>query len=97
MCADYVEELLTNKEPRESFKEDVEWKRIIHDVRMKETVEDEIIFSPELFNETFQTLKKKGDGKYKSILLAGPSLLSALYRLFEKIWKHERKPDSWRD
>ena len=56
---------MTNKEPHESFRDDIEWKRIIHEVRMKERNENEIPFSRELFNSTFEELKSKSGCKYK--------------------------------
>ena len=96
VCADYVEELLTNKEPRESFK-DVEWKRIIHDIRMKERNENEIPFSRELFNSTFKQLKSKGGSKYNFILKAGKSLHDALFKLYEVVWNVERIPKTWKE
>ena len=64
---------------------------------MEEDVEEDIEFSETLFFKTFNMLKKKGARKYDFILNAGPSLLSALYKLYETVWKTEEKPDSWRD
>ena len=81
----YCKELLTNRVPKEEFEEDLTWKRIIHEVRMKETFEDDIEFSQEIFNRTFRMLKKKGGKKYNSILLAGDSFLAALCKLYEVV------------
>ena len=63
VCADYVEDLLTNKDPKEEYKEDFEWKRRVHNLRMEEIVDDEPEFTREMFNETFQELKRKGGKK----------------------------------
>ena len=40
VCADYVEDLLTNKDPKEEYKEDFEWKRRAHNIRMEAIVDD---------------------------------------------------------
>ena len=97
VCADYCVNLLKNKEPSEGFQEDMDMKKIIHNVRMKETIEDDIQFSREMFNQTFDILKKKKKTKYDFILKAGPSLHNALFKLYKEVWNGEVKPDAWHD
>ena len=63
----------------------------MHTVRMEERVEDDLEFSPHRFQETFNILEKKRGDKYKSILLAGPALKSALYKLFEVSMEQRNK------
>ena len=94
---DYCEELLTNRAPKEDFEEDLEFKQIIHKVRMEEEVENDIEFSPELFDKSLKILSKKSGGKYNFIAKGGPSLKSALYNLFKTVWEKEQKPDKWRN
>ena len=86
---EYCKELLTNRPPKAEYEEDLAWKRKIHEIRMKEINDDEIEFSLDLFNETFTALKKKGGGKYNLILCAGDSLLAALFKLYEVVWRTE--------
>ena len=64
---------------------------------MRETIENDIEFSGELFYKTFNILKKKSGGKFDFIIKAGNSYISALHKLYEVVWKTGRKPDKWRD
>lgn len=97
VCATYVKELLTNREPREDFITDVTLKNKVHKKRMTETTDNDVEFSKKIFNNTLETLRKKGGSKYRYILKAGDSLLNALYKLYEVVWTYEEKPDKWRD
>ena len=60
---------------------------------MKETLENDLEFSEEIFKETYNNIKKKKSSKYEDIIKAGPSLLNALYKLYEVVWNGEKKPD----
>ena len=51
----------------------------------------------EIFNKSFNILKKKPGGKYNFIVKSGSALKSALFNLFRVIWDLERKPESWRN
>ena len=66
VCADYCENLLKNREPIDGFQEDLEMKRIIHNVRMKETIKNDVKFSEEMFLKTFNELKKKKEANMNS-------------------------------
>ena len=83
--------------PKDDFVEDLKWKRRIHDVRMKEEIKDDQEFTKDMFNQALKLLKKKGGGKYDSILKGGNSLVEAIFKLFQTVWNEEKKPDSWRD
>ena len=96
-CADYVENLLTNKVPKEEFQLNLEWKKRIHSVRMEETDDSQSELTREMFETTLKELKKKGSRKYQSILKAGNSLLNAIFRLFQVVWKTEDIPELWRE
>ena len=87
---------MTNKEPKEEYKVDLEWKRKVHNVRMAERLYEEKEFSRQMFKETLEQLKKKGD-KFKFILKAGKSLHEALFKLYEVVWNKEKIPDTWRE
>ena len=60
----YCKELLTNRAPKEEFEEDLKWKQLVHSVRMKEE-NDDVEFSEEMFHDSLELLKKKGNKKYK--------------------------------
>ena len=54
---------------------------MVHEVRMEEEVEDDVKFSPQMFDETMRILRKKAGEKYRFILKGGKSLHNALYKL----------------
>ena len=97
MSVDYCKDLLTNRNPSEEFKDDIEWKKRVHEVRMKEEIKDDVEFNKEMFNKTFSTLKKSKKDKYKFILEGGQSYLASLFKLYKVVWEGEKKPDTWRD
>ena len=91
----YCVDLLTNRKPAKGFEEDVRVKDMIHDARMRETIENDIEFSNEMFEKSLKGLKKNSD-KYQFILQGGKSLKEALFSLFNLVWQTEEKPDQWR-
>ena len=82
---------------RLKVEEDLDFKYMIHRMRMMEEVKDDIQFSHEIFNESLNILKKKAGWKYDFLTQCGQSLRSALYNMFKVIWDTERKPDMWRN
>ena len=93
----YCKDLLTNRKPSEEFRDDIEWKKRVHEVRMNEKLNDDIEFNEEMFSNTFNLLKKSKKDKYKFILEGGQSYLASLFKLYQVVWEGEKKPDSWRD
>ena len=87
---EYCQNLLTNRDPKPDFIEDLELKKLIHKIRMEETLEDDVEFTPELFNKSLNMLRKKSGGKYDFIIKSGQSLKSALFNLFKVIWEKEK-------
>ena len=59
ISADYCKESLTNREPREGYEQDMEWKRMVHEARMKETNPNDAELSLEMFQKTKEALQKK--------------------------------------
>ena len=92
----YCTDLLTNRQPRGNFLEDIQWKKEIHELRMQEQYDDDIQFSRELFEKSLKALKQKSP-KYDFILRSGNSLKEALYHLFENVWTNENEPTQWRN
>ena len=45
VSADYCESLLTNNKPKEDYVEDMDWKRLVHEVRMEDEDEEPLKFS----------------------------------------------------
>ena len=85
ISADYCQNLLKNKNPKEEFEDDLYWKHQVHKVRMEETIDTDMSFSREMFDETLDSLRKKTGNKYEFIIKAGQSLKDAIYKLFEVV------------
>ena len=97
VCANYCQNLLKNREPKQEYKLDLEMKKIIHNVRMAERHDDDLEFTHEKFNEMIKRIRTRCGNKYDFILKAGDSLFNALFKLFEVVWKKEKIPESWRE
>ena len=92
---DYCVQLLTNRNPKPGFEEDVQVKDIIHEIRMKEEIVGDVEYTEELSEKSLEELKKNKD-KYAFILRGGESLKKSLFNLFSLIWSTEEKPEQWR-
>ena len=84
--------LLTNRKPKEQYKNQFELLEKIHSIRMEEEIGDDEEFTEKDFNELLIRLQKKNKDKYKYILKAGHQYKYALFHLIMKVWKMERKP-----
>ena len=92
----YCVDLLTNREPLDDFEEDIHWKNLIHQVRMEETIEDNIQWlTDDMLENTFSVLQKKPGAKYNFIMKGGTAAKAALYRLCKAVWKTENFPTIW--
>ena len=57
---EYCQKLLTNREPKRQYAEDISLKHWVHSVRMNEVIlNDADYLSEEMFEYTFQKLKEK--------------------------------------
>ena len=91
----YCVELLTNRPPKKEYEQVISLKEQLHELRMKETVENEPKMSRKFFDETLKEIEK-GSTKYNFITKAGESFKTTLFSIFKHIWKHEVKLDAWR-
>ena len=92
----YCKDLLTNRNAKEEYKEDIFLKDMMHAVRMEEIIEDDISeLSLVRFNSTFTKLTKKPVSKYDFIVKGGQVLKAALFRLCQLVWRTEALPDRW--
>ena len=86
--------LLTNRAPKEDFKEEVDLKILVHDARMKEILEDDIEFSRDMFDNSLKAVKAKHK-KYEFILKSGNSAQESLFKLYGLVWNSENFPPSF--
>ena len=95
---EYCVSLLTNAEPKEKYKDLIKYKEEIHNVRMRETIDDDIEeLSYERFSKIFRNMKGKTGNKYKFLTEGGKSLEMALFNLYKEAWKTEDLPRGWQD
>ena len=88
--------LLTNRPPKNEYKEDLEMKNLLHDAHMQEVIEDDIEnLSWEQFWRTILSLKEKKSSKYEFLLKGGHSVLVAIFHLCKAVWSTEHIPTSW--
>ena len=95
---DYCLDKLKDREPKPEYKQSYENKLRLHEARMNEQIDnDEEELSHHQFNDALNTVAKKHKDKYSFILKAGNSLIDALFRLFQLVWRKEDIPDIWRN
>ena len=87
---------MTNRKPSPGFEIDLDVKAMLHNLRMKEIVEDEMEeLTEEQFMETYDTFAKNKREKYEFIYNAGSSLKPALWNLCRTAWRTEQIPEKW--
>ena len=92
-----VSSLLQNREPKPEFAVDIIMKKNAHIFRMNEKIENDIIFSRKMFDDSLNELRRKNKKNYKFIVNGGTDFLDALFELCLNVWNTERKPDQWRN
>ena len=92
----YCKTLLTNRKPNKGYEDVTNYKRTIHEIRMKEKVpNDDEELTYDVFMKVIEKVKRKNGEKYKFLVNAGYSLLNALFVLFKLVWKTEQIPNTW--
>ena len=82
----YCKKLLTNRDPKPGFEEDLAWKRAVHEIRMEEDNTNDDEFSYEVFQESLKMLKNK-EGNTNLFSRQGKHIMmhfTAYSRLFGK-------------
>ena len=70
VSADYLKKLLTTREPKQEYKQDLVLKRKVHDVRMNKRDENEKQLTKEMFRKALENIGKKGGNKNEFFLKA---------------------------
>ena len=97
MSLKYCTSLLTNRAPKDQYKEIIKFKHEIHELRMKEfKSESEMELSEDMFISALKRLKEKHSDKYRFILRGGKSLYDALFVLMKAVWNSEEIPSLWK-
>ena len=91
----YLSNLLTNREPKEEYKRNLEIVKQLHEIRMSEECFTDEILTRKDFEDMIKMLKKKKSDKYKFTLNGGQSFREALFFLYKRVWDAEEKPNSW--
>jgi hypothetical protein len=91
----YIKSLLTNREPKDEYKNDIKVINILHLVRMEDVIENDEDFNHVDYSDLLKSLQKKNKEKYKFILKCGLVYQQCLYKLFKMVWDLEEKPTQW--
>ena len=87
---------MKNRDPRLEFKEDVDAKILLHEIRMTERVENDVEeLTVEMFNKAMKTVWQKKGEKYDFLIKGGYDLKNAIFSLFKKVWNEETIPRRW--
>ena len=92
----YVSNLLTNRSPKDDYREEFDIMVSLHDLRMDEENEDGNTITDEDFATFLKQITKKNKEKYQFILKAGKSYKKVLLALYRKVWDSETKPSMWK-
>ena len=93
---EYCVNLLSTKPPKAGYEQIFKDNEMMHNIRMKEIIENDIEELPiEIFHETIKRLKSKPGNKYDFLIKGGTGLKSALFNLFKTVWKEEKLPNGW--
>ena len=91
MTLSYCKDLLTN---RENYKKDILLKDKLHELRMKEHTEgDMMLLDEETFMKSWNFLKQTRQEKYKFLFWGGDSIRKACLKICQTIWKTEVYPN----
>ena len=98
MSLNYCKNLLTDRKPSPGYEDIVEEKKVLHEIRMRERLDnDKDKLDRSLFEDTIESVAKKHKDKYKFIIQGGKSLRDAAFSLFSLIWEKEKIPEEWYD
>ena len=62
--AAYCVDLLDNRKPKSSYENEIKMKDLIHEIRMKESIEKDIEFSAEMFYKSLDILRIRNKDKH---------------------------------
>ena len=96
LVLEYCTNVLTNRAPKPDFEVEMKAKRLLHEKRMKEHVENDLDeLTLEMFNKSLIELMSKNGKKYEFITKGGNDLKHALFSLFKQVWRQENIPTRW--
>ena len=93
----HCQNVLKTRPPKPEYEEDVNAKKLIHEIRMRERVDGDIEeLTLDMFNKSLREVCKKKGKKYEFILNAGYDLKNSLFFLFKRVWEEEKIPRTWK-
>ena len=94
----YCVKLLQNSEVDPDYEKEIYIENLIHYLRSKEEcVDDDDDLDYSDFMTRLKTISGKHSDKYKFLLKAGQGYRNSIFKLFQQVWKTERKPGQWRN
>ena len=92
----YCKKLLTNRPPKEDYINDIFMKEIIHENRMKESVQGDIEeLTEDMFMNSWNHIKKTKSEKYKFLFGGGDVIRRVCLNICKTVWRTEIYPTRW--
>ena len=92
----YCKRLLTNREPKDEFKDDLNYKKKVHESIMENKRDDkDEDLNRSKFESSWNILMRTRKEKYKFIFNGGTALKETLFELFKTVWRTEKCPSLW--
>ena len=92
----YCSKLLSNRDPKPEYEIDINYKQLVHAMRMREICKNDVKLTRKMFDDALEDIKCKKKDKYKFIVNGGKDMVDCIFQLFLKVWDSEEKPDQWR-
>ena len=77
---DYCTEVLKNNVPKDNFKDEINLKELLHDIRMDNKAVSNV--SEETFKKVMEKIKKGKKKTYDFLVKAGEKFKQSVYKLF---------------
>ena len=91
----YCTDVLLNNVPKDNFKDEINLKEMLHDIRMKNKTESSINISEETFKKVLEKNKKGKKKTYDFLLKAGKKFKQSVYKLCSRMIDEESFPRSF--
>jgi hypothetical protein len=92
---EYCSNVLENNEPKDSFKEEIALKEMLHDIRVNNNAASSIKISEETFNKVMEKTRKGKKKTYDFLMKAGNQFKQSVHKLCSRMIQEESFPSSF--
>ena len=84
IALDYCTEVLSNNVPKDDFKEEIQLKELLHDIRMDNKAASNVSISEETYQKVLEKIKKGKKKTYDFLVKAGDDFKHSVYKWSER-------------